>query len=60
MELIAFTAVAAALYLGSNFVLDRIERSLGRRLEHRSLIFFFMLLSSAIGTFALIRYLLAP
>lgn len=60
MELIAFTVVAIALYFGVNFVLDRVEQSLGRRLEHRSVIFFFLLLFSAVATFALIRYLMSP
>jgi hypothetical protein len=35
--------------------LQRIEARIGRRLENRSLVFFAILLSSGLATFALIR-----
>lgn len=57
MELIAFTAVAVALYLLSDLVLRGAEYVLGRRLEQRSLIFFAILLGSALVTFTSIRSL---
>ena len=55
MSIIYFTVVAVALYLVSDWCLDRIEVSVGRRFEHRSLIFFVILLSLALITFSLIE-----
>ncbi|MFQ5466810.1 MAG: hypothetical protein ACE5DS_01635 [Kiloniellaceae bacterium] len=55
MELVVFTLVAAALYGLSDVVLRVMERAAGRRFEHRSLIFFAMLLGSALATFSAIR-----
>jgi len=55
MDIILFTAVAIFLYLAADWVLNRIENKVGRRLEHRSLIFFAILLVMAITTFALIQ-----
>jgi hypothetical protein len=55
MELITFTAVAAALYLLSDLMLRGAETVFGRRFEQRSLIFFGILLGSALAAFALIR-----
>lgn len=55
MEFVYFTAVAVALYFVSDWVLDRVEGAAGRRLEHRTLIFFALLLSLALVSFWLIR-----
>ena len=55
MEAIVFTLVAIALYLGSDWVLQRIEAAVGRRLEHRSLVFFAILLVGALVTFSALR-----
>ena len=55
MEAIVFTLVAIALYFGSDWILQRIEAALGRRLEHRSLVFFAILLVSAVVVFSLLR-----
>jgi hypothetical protein len=55
MNFIYFTIVAVALYFLSNWLLARVERGLGRPLEHRTLIFFGILLTAAVVTFALIR-----
>ncbi|RMD70985.1 MAG: hypothetical protein D6819_02880 [Gammaproteobacteria bacterium] len=57
MEAIAFTLVAILLYLASDWLLNRIELSFGRRLEHRTLVFFAILLTLALASFALIRRL---
>jgi MFS family permease len=57
VEAVYFTLVAVALYFAADWVLDRIERELGRRLEHRTLVFFVILLSLALASFALIRRL---
>lgn len=55
MEIIWFTLVAIVLYLVSDWLLERVELAVGRRLEHRSLIFFAILLSLALVTFSIIR-----
>ncbi len=54
-----FTLVAIVLYIAADRILDRIEVSRGKRFEHRSLIFFAILASLALGSFTLIRYFLA-
>ena len=55
MEIVYFTVVAAILYLAADRILQRIEIAAGKRLEHRSLIFFAILLTLALASFALIR-----
>ncbi len=55
MEVVYFTLVAAALYLLSNWILDRLEISAGRRFEYRSVLFFGILLVLAMISFYLIR-----
>lgn len=60
MEFIAFTVVAIALYFFSDWILNRIEIHRGTRFEHRTLIFFAILLALAIVSFQLIQQSLAP
>ncbi len=55
MQILYFTIVAIILYLVSDWLLDRVEVRLGKRLEHRSLVFFVILLSLALTTFSLIQ-----
>jgi hypothetical protein len=55
METILFTLVAIALYFVSDWLLVRIEAAVGKRLEHRSLIFFAILLTLALTSFWAIR-----
>ena len=55
MEAVYFTVVAIALYLLSDWLLVRIEAAAGRVLEHRSLIFFAILMALALTSFWLIR-----
>jgi hypothetical protein len=57
MEILYFTVTAIILYLGADWILDRIETAAGRRFEYRSLIFFVILLGMALASFALIRHL---
>ena len=57
MEAILFTLVAVVLYLACDRLLLIVEARMGRQLEHRSLVFFAMLMSSALICFALIRRL---
>lgn len=59
MEGILFLVVGIALYFLSDWILDRIEHTAGRRFEHRSLIFFALLLGLALGSFALIQQITA-
>lgn len=55
VSIVYFTVVAVALYLVSDRLLEVIERNAGKRLEHRSLVFFVILLSLALVTFSLIQ-----
>ena len=55
MEIIYFTVVAAILYLLSDWIVNRIEIVAGKRFEHRTLLFFFILLSLAFVSFSLIQ-----
>jgi hypothetical protein len=55
VELVVFTLVAVALYLLADHLLRALETRLGRRLEHRSVVFFALLLAMALGSFAVIR-----
>jgi hypothetical protein len=56
MEIVYFTLVGIVLYLVSDWVLQRMEIAAGRRLEHRTLIFFALLLTLALVSFSLIRW----
>ena len=58
MEVVYFTLVAIALYVVAGWIVDRIERFRGARLESRSVVFFFVLLALALATFAVLRRLL--
>ena len=60
MEIVYFTLTAIVLYVLCDWLLDRIEAFAGRRFEHRSLVFFALLLGSSLASFALIRHLAAP
>ena len=55
MNIILFTLVAAVLYLASDRILNQAEIAAGRRFEHRSLIFFAILLVLALATFSIIQ-----
>jgi hypothetical protein len=55
MEFVYFLLVATGLYWVSDRLLDRLERYHQRRFTHRSLVFFSILASLALATFALIR-----
>jgi hypothetical protein len=59
MEVILFTAVAAVLYLVADRLLLLIETRAARRFEHRSVIFFAILLALAIVTFGAIQQFVA-
>ena len=59
MEIVYFTVVAIALYFIADWLVDRVEHFLGRRLEQRSLLFFVLLLALALASFAAIRHFTA-
>lgn len=61
MEAVYFTVTGIVLYLAADRLVVLIERRAGRVLEHRTLLFFALLLTLALVTFALIRqFLPAP
>lgn len=55
MSIVYFTLAAILLYFFSDWLLERIEQAAGKRLEHRSLVFFAILLTLAISSFSLIQ-----
>lgn len=57
-EPFVYTVVAIGLYFASDWILDRIEVRRGRRFEQRTLVFFLILVTLALVSFALIRRLL--
>ena len=57
MEMIYYTVAAVLLYLVSDWILNRIEIRRGKRFEHRSLIFFAIILVLAVALFNLIQQL---
>ena len=52
-----FTVVAIILYIVASKILDFIEHRVGRRFEHRSILFFGLLLGLALISFTLIQRL---
>jgi predicted membrane channel-forming protein YqfA (hemolysin III family) len=57
MEIFYFTLTAAILYVAADWILKRMEIAAGKRFEKRSLIFFVILMTMAVTSFALIRTL---
>ncbi len=57
MEIILFTVAAIVLYIGSDRALNYVELRRGARFEHRSLIFFTILVVLALVSFNLIQRL---
>ena len=60
VEAVYFTVTGIVLYLVADRLVDLVERRAGRVLEHRTLLFFVLLLSLALVTFAAIRWFLPP
>jgi len=58
MQYVAYTITAIVLYLFSDWALNRIEVSRGKRFENRSVIFFAIIMVLAIGSFKIIERLL--
>jgi hypothetical protein len=57
MSIVYFTLAAVILYLLSDWILERVEVTAGRRFQHRSLVFFSILLTLSMTSFALISHL---
>ncbi len=57
MQAIYYTAAGILLYLVSDGVLRVAERVAGRPFEHRSLVFFVIILSLAVSSFGVVRLL---
>lgn len=57
MVYVYYTIAAIILYVGSDWILNRIEMSRGERFKNRSLIFFVIILVLAVGSFRIIEYL---
>ena len=60
MELIYYTIAAIALYGVSDFILNRIEIKMGKRLPNRSFVFLIIILTLSIGSFKLLQSILVP
>ncbi len=57
MELIYFTLAAIVLYIVSDKIVLTIERKRGKRLQNRSVIFFFIIITLTIISFSIIQSL---
>ncbi len=57
MIFVYYTIAGIVLYVGSDWILKRIEISRGQRFEHRSIVFFLIILVLAVGSFKIIEYL---
>lgn len=60
MELIYYTIAAIVLYGISDFILNRIEIKIGKRLPNRSFIFLIIIMILSIGSFNLLQSILVP
>ena len=60
MAILYYTMAGIVLYLASDWILNRIEVRRGARFEHRSLIFFAILLALALVSFRLIQHFFMP
>lgn len=58
LEPVVYTLVAIVLYVASDRLLELVESRRGRRFEQRTLVFFVILATLALTSFALIRRLL--
>jgi len=54
MAYLYYTVTAVLLYLLSDWILNKIEHRIGRRLEYRSAIFFVIIMVLAVSSFEMI------
>lgn len=59
MALLIFTVVGLTLYFLADWLLNRIEIAMKRRLEYRTVVFFAILFGLALVVFPLIQIILA-
>lgn len=57
IEIILFTLAAIFLYFFSDWVLNQIERRRGVRFQHRSIIFFVIIIAATMLVFSFMRQL---
>jgi len=55
MEMIYFTIIAIVLYFVSDWILNKIEFKIGKRLENRSMIFFAIILVLSMSVFTVVQ-----
>ena len=55
MDIVYFTVVAIALYVGADWLLERIERARGKRFDNRQVVFFAIILPLALIAFWVVR-----
>ena len=60
MAYLYFTVTAVLLYLFSDWILNKIEERIGKRLEYRSAIFFAIITVLALGSFSFVDTLMTP
>ena len=54
MAYLYYTVAAVLLYLLSDWILNKIEQRVGKRLKYRSLVFFVIIMALAVGSFEMI------
>jgi len=54
MAYVYYTVTAVLLYLLSDWILNQIEQSMGKRLKYRSVIFFGIIMTLSLASFNLI------
>lgn len=60
MAYLYFTVAAVVLYLFSDWLLNKIEQRIGKRLEYRSVVFFAIIAVLALSLFSFIDTLMTP
>ena len=58
IEIISYTLAGVLLYLISDSLLQRLELNAGHRFEHRSIIFFFIIIFLSVTSFTIFRYMI--
>ena len=54
MAYLYYTVTAVLLYLLSDWILNQIEQSIGKRLKYRSVVFFVIIMTLSLSSFELI------
>ena len=58
IEMMVYTVVGIILYFLSDWILVKVENVAGRKFDNRNLAFFAIIMTLALGSFAVIRLLL--